>query len=285
MIKELKKLIIGKEDDYTIFRNNDAELVKKIKSVTIPEDTFKCWEGTSKIESETSDGQYLCKNKKGKSFIISKSEYKSYRKREKLNLINKLYPVSDYFNEHFGYYFGNKIVIVGGSSKGDYDDLGKINESTIDFKPYFDEDGSVSVRACFKSRWVGFHFCHFNEDGNYVNRDYNLNLEYHLKQEQVITKDEIIERVSATIPDVRYMYSEQKNTWFTDSFAYILDIDINEKDKDFRFSLQRVPMKENGKFGKQYTKQFAMPKRGLVDSSKSEIMERIIPVINKLKLP
>jgi hypothetical protein len=43
-------------------------------------------------------------------------------------------------------------------------------------------------------------------------------------------------------------------------------------------------MKENGKFGKQYTKQFAMPKTGLVDSSKNDIMERIIPVINKLRL-
>lgn len=36
--------------------------------------------------------------------------------------------------------------------------------------------------------------------------------------------------------------------------------------------------------GKQYVKQFSMPKRGLLMSSKNEIIERILPVINKLRL-
>ena len=286
-VEDKESIIIGKREggEYTVFRNTNQELVEKIKAVTIPEDTFENWDGVAcTIESKTSDGQFLCKDPNGKSFLISKGEYNRCKKDEKLNKINRLYPVSKYFNDQFGYYFGEEIIIVGGHASPNYDALGKINVSKSDFIPYFSEDGSISVGVCFKPQMVGFHFCYFDEDGNYVNRDYNLDLKYHLKQRPAITKNEIIERVSAAIPDIGYMYSEKKGMWFTDSFAYTLSTDCDKKSGYFRFNLDRVPLKQNGKFGKQYTKQFAMPKRGLVKSSKNEIMERIIPVINKLKL-
>jgi hypothetical protein len=282
-----ESIVLGKREggEYTAFRNTNQELVEKIKAVTIPEDTFENWDGVAcTIESKTPDGQLLCKDSKGKSLLVSESEYKTFRKHEKLNKINRLYPVSKYFNEQFGYYFGEKVIIVGGHASPNYDALGKINVSESKFKPYFSEDGSISVGVCLSPQMVGFHFCYFDEDGNYVNRDYNLDLKRHLKERPAITKNELIEKVSAAIPGMKYMYSEKKGIWFTDSFAYTLDINIDEKEKYFNFNLQRVPVKENGKFGKQYTKQFAMPKTGLVDSSKNDIMERIIPVINKLRL-
>jgi hypothetical protein len=289
MIETVENIVIGKgkgdESEYTIFRNNNKELVEKIKAVTIPEDVFEDWDGEKyKIESTTSDGQYLCKTLKGKTILVDKKSHNECRKNEKLNKINNLYPVSKYFNENFGYYFGDKIIIVGGNSKGGYNDLGKVNVATLDFYNNFSEDGSIYVSSCFKSRMVGFHFCHFNEEGNYVNRDYNLDLKRLLKYPAPITQQELIEKVSAAIPDLPYMYCEKKNIWFTDSFAYTLKITFDEKDEYFGFSIEKIPVKENGKFGKQYVNQFSMPKRGLLESSKNEIVERILPVINKLRL-
>lgn len=287
-IAEAENIVIGKgkgdEAGYTIYRNNNKELVEKIKAVTIPEDTFENWNGeVCKIESTTSDGQYLCKTLKGKTLLVDKKSYTKYRENEKLNKINNLYPVAKYFNENFGYYFGDKLVIVGGGSKGSYDGLGKVNESVSNLLNVVD-DSHIIVGACFKPKWVGFHFCHFNEEGNYVNRDYNLDLNYYLKLPAPITQNELIEKISAAIPDLPYMYCDKKNIWFTDTFAYIMKINFDEEAEDYSLNLEKIPVKKNGKFGKQYVKQFSMPKKGLLMSSKGEIIERILPVINKLRL-
>lgn len=289
MIETVENIVIGKgkgdEAGYTIYRNKNKELVEKIKAVTIPEDTFENWDGeVCKIESTTSDGQYLCKTLKGKTLLVDKKSYTKYRENEKLNKINNLYPVSKYFNENFGYYFGNKLVIVGGGSKGSYDDLGKVNVAVSDFGMDVFEDGSIYTGVCFKPQWVEVHFCHFNEEGNYVNRDYNLDLKRYLKSPAAITKYELIEKISAAIPDSLYMYCEKKSIWFSDSFAYVFKTNFDEKDEFFSFRLDKVPVKENGKFGKQFVKQFSMPKKGLRESSKGEIIERLLPVINKLRL-
>lgn len=292
---------------YTIFKNHDEELVAKIKAVTISEDTFEYdnmffagIEVTCRVEKEM-DGQLLCIGPKNKRFFLDHDEYKEIRKTELLNKINNLYPVHKYWNQNFGEKFGDKIIKISGSDKEmRYDDLEKVSQIESELSIDMDRK-NMSVWLSLNTEWASVMFCHFDTEGNYVNRDYNLDIVAESKRKQA-SRNEIIKTIKHNIPNEEFQYAN--NIWFTEEYAIQLrystpdessenkneSLDIEEEEREgvqnIGFSLVTHARNKNGTYGSKYAK-IKKPKETATQTpaqAKEYIMEKIIPVINALKL-
>ncbi len=289
----------GSEDSdiegYTIFKNHDEELVKKIKSVKLSEDSFE-YEGfmngifgTCKIEKEI-DGQLQCIGPKNKRFFLDPEEYKEIRERELLNKINRLYPVSDYFNDNFGNVIGEtKIKVITLDKEANYNALDKVMaiESELEISDYNENIFSVSFS---EGRGGSIMFCHFDINGNYVNRDYNVDI-VEMSKTKPTTKKQILNKAQKYINNPTYTYFD--NTWYCEDYAMRINIiDESEQEREENsfvdgsvgFSIQKYPYNSNSKkYGKSYDK-VKKPKEGIIHTKK-DILEQIQPIINKMNLP
>lgn len=297
-------------EGYTIFKNHDEELVAKIKAVTIPEDTFEydgfnypeC-HGTCKIEQEL-DGQLMCIGPNGKRFFLDPEEYKIMREEELLKKINELYPVYKYFNENFGNIIGDtKITLFDKSKqKGDYfnrydDQIAIISQ--LEIEDYDEDLFSISYQEKAGGRIM---FCFFDENGNYVNRDYNIDI-VEMSKEKPKTHKDIINIVSKKLKNT---YQFCNNTWYTENYALKIRVvgqdededdynDYNDNDKnndndesfvDEKIGFTMVRYKFNPsskKYGKARDK-IKIPKNP-VTHTKEQVMEYVLPIINKMNLP
>lgn len=286
-------------EGYTIFKNHDEELVAKIKAVTIPEDTFEydgfhypeC-HGTCKIEQEL-DGQLMCIGPNKKRFFLDPKEYKEMREEELLKKINTLYPVYKYFNKNFGEVIGEtKITLFDTSkNKGDYfnkyDDQIAI-QSELEISDYDPNHFSISYAEKNGGRIM---FCFFDENGNYVNRDYNVDIVGMSKEKPKNYKD-IIKIVNKTLEYDTYQFYD--NTWYTDNYAF--RVEEIEQDEEFDngeesfvsekigFTITRYNYNPNTqKYGKSNDK-IKKPKNPIIHT-KEHVMEYILPIINKMNLP
>lgn len=228
---------------YTILKNHNEELVAKIKELAkTPFDGYvKCFQGRGKIESEMGD-QFICMGDNGKRFFATREDVENSKKENILNLINKTYPVGTYFNENFGSIFGYYIISVHSNPF----------EHTWNKDKDYSYDGLMS--ACYQEKNLWFHeycgeieigehsngyrtmFCHFNEEGNYVNRDYNFNIVSNSK-EKTPTLDDALAQFSALIPEGSYVRKD--NVWYGEAAAFSLhpivdghDSDDDEDDED-----------------------------------------------------
>ena len=112
----------------------------------------------------------------------------------------------------------------------------------------------VVLYDCFKFEYTdcyGSVSCFFDENGNYVNRDLNFDIANHevvepkeYKQRQV---DDFMQQVSDSVSEELY-HVEGSNIWFSRSFAYILDTEIEEHDiyKNFRLYVDAKPKQGSG---------------------------------------
>jgi hypothetical protein len=294
-------------EGYTIFKNHDEELVAKIKAVTISENTFEYYgfnypecHGTCKIEQEL-DGQLMCIGPNKKRFFLDPEEYKEMRKEELLKKINTLYPVYKHFNENFGEVIGaTKITLFDKSkNKSDlfnrYDDQISI-ESELKINDY-DED----IFSIYYSNEFGgsIMFCFFDENGNYVNRDYNVDI-VGMSKEKPKTHADIIKMINKKLTCNTYQFYD--NTWYTDNYAFRIeqieedDDDYNDNDdnsdneaesfvyKKIGFTMTRYKYNPNTKkYGKTYDK-VKKPKNPIIHT-KEQVMEYILPIINQMNLP
>ncbi len=271
-------------DTYTVFKNHNEELVAKIKELAkTPFDgtVDGGWEEKGKIDSELGE-QYLCKTNAGRYFLIDKSELEEQKKRFILNLINKTYPVGKYFNENFGYIFGTSHIVVNSpesneesdNDESDYDSLGEVNFSETELDIY-DLDGNITLQSAGK--WGSFMFMHFDEEGNYVNRDYNLNLVV-MSQEKPKTLDQAIRAFTKVIPAGNCMRKD--NIWYMETCALEVSVFTND-DEQFTISLRNHPIKANGTYASRGTKPFKIPKDAVESKGRPEIMEIITPALQK----
>jgi len=289
-----KDIIVGsdeyerKSNTYTILKNHNEDLVAKIKELAkTPFDGSVNigFRGKGKIESEMGD-QYICMGDNGERFFINKEELANIKKRQILNLINKTYPVGKYFNENFGYLFGLSLITVHSHPFEHEWNKGK----------EYQYDGLMA--SCYQEKSLWFHeycgeievgehsggyrtmFCHFDEEGNYVNRDYNFNIVSNSKQETP-TLSEALDHFSKLIPEGGYMRKDDR--WYGESAAFCLDFKKEEEDKDdsndnkalgFRFSKYEFKGKNTYVSLRYRSSKIKMPKTA-VESSKEEIMNRI----------
>lgn len=223
-------------DTYTIFKNHNKDLVAKIKELAqAPFDgtVVGDWGHKGKIEQEMGD-QYMCMGDDGKRFFIDKDELESMKKTWTLNRINKAFPVEKYFNENFGYVFGSSLITVHSSDIDEneneendddfsYDDLmsASYQETDLFINAY---NGSISITN--GGRGYSPMFLHFNEEGNYVNRDYNLNLVL-MAQEKTPTLEQAVKSFKKEIPAGKYVRKD--NIWYGDKCA--LEVTAEEQEE------------------------------------------------------
>ena len=281
---------------YTIFKNHDEELVAKIKAVTIPEDTFEydgfdypeC-HGTCKIEQEL-DGQLMCVGPNKKRFFIDPKEYKEMREEELLKKINTLYPVYKYFNENFGEVIGDTKIMLFDKSKNKVDLFNRYDEQiAIMSELEIDDEDPLSISYQEKSGGR-IMFCFFDESGNYVNRDYNIDI-VEMSKEKPKTHEDIINIVSKRLKCNTYQFCN--NTWFTENYALKIKT-INQNyndneaeslvDKKIGFTMYKYKFNPSTKkYGKSIDK-IKSPKNP-VTHTKEHVMEYILPIINQMNLP
>lgn len=264
---------------YTVFKNHDEDLVKKIKAVKLDDDTFfthRYGKGCS-IDKELGDNQYLCKSPDGLEFFtIKKEEYIEYRETDLLNKINTLYPVRKYWNDNFGILKnGYERLEVYGHEQNDekaYDALGKVGCRTHRVEVSAWRGSSLS--ADMSGKWGSIMFCWFNTDGNYINRDHNIDVLKYLKTEPLYGKD-LLKEVVDSIPNVPYIYS--KDRWFAEDF--VLTLRSYPEDDSIGYNIDRSEIRASGKYGNRGEKAITLPKRNVEQHTKGDILERIMPTV------
>jgi len=220
---------------YSVFENTDKELVAKIKAVRVIEDKNiieDMFQGKCEVINRISDTEVLVKNRHGKHVIVEPAS----SKEKLLTEINKQFYVGDYFTQNFGTVTDGHDILLG------IKDAMPKNPHRVEG---YDE---VSVAARYHERieistYHGFKFeyfkgygsisCFFDENGNYVNRDYNLDLQHFKPCDPTEFKrakiDEFIKRVSDSLPD-KLLFDEVKRIWFSELWAYRMYNDSEEFD-------------------------------------------------------
>jgi len=272
----------NRADTYTIFKNHNKDLVAKIKELAkTPFDgsVEGDWGVNGKIESEMGD-QYICMGEDGKRFFIDKSDLESMKKTWILNLINKTYPVGKYFNENFGYIFGSSIIKVESPEISDddefsFDGLGSSSYKEIELDIY-PHNGQISFQT--DGDWGSNLFMHFNEEGNYVNRDYNLNL-VEMCKEKTPTLENALKEIKKLVPAGGYMRKD--NIWYGETCAIIISTNTDEHNV-FSFSIENHPIRKNNTYGRTGVKAIKKPKDTIESAGFSELLEIIKPALDKI---
>lgn len=270
------EIILGESKNnsgYTIYKNLDSKMVEEILKVELQTDTFNTgWHKNSKVVQNLNEKQILCIDDEKEYFIISNEDVNRYLKEDKLNYINKNFNLIDAINKTFG-----ELYDYGGYVKYDffkndsikYDDLGTIvsREIGVELKTY---NGIEIIEKT--ERWSRGMFCFLNEDGNIENRDYNLDLTKLLSYKQK-TKEDLIKEIINNIPDISY--KNYGNKWFSNNFAYVLNITGNT------FKLSKLDKSSGVNYGDSRSGKAKMPKT-TIEVTKEHILQQILPLVNNL---
>lgn len=325
MDKELKTkhpLVIGKcakdseeGDGYTIFKNTDEELVKKIKSVTIPKDTWiedggfmsNGAEGVCRVDKKLNDEQFLCIDEHGTYFIKEADSFSETNRRDLLQKINEEFSSAKILNDSLGplYTYDGygtvKFLMYDEYLKNAWSDY-KENEDRIHemHRPY-DSMGRVYAveTGIYLDTYSGIHvsygeidthgmFCHINEDGNVVNRDYNCDIEELYLGKSQKTRQDLVEEILKKIPDVNYKFAG--NRWYSKKVAFILEVPEEETKREevggadrgiLAFSLHELSH-TSGDTYKSHGLKATAPKK-TIDVKRDHILAQILPIINSLE--
>jgi hypothetical protein len=287
--KKNHPLILGPCEDnegYTVFKNTDEKMVEAIKNLKPEVDIFSTHNhSNSKIVQVLNDTQNLCIDEKDEYFIITNDELKNSNRKNFLSKINKEFNVVDAINKTFGTLYtrdGLSKLVFGcrdnGAFGNGYDDLGRIYADVVGFEMSTYRGLTLSL----KSRGYGM-FCYLDENGNIVNRDYNLDLASYLEPVTPLTKTQIIENIINSIPDVPYKKYGDK--WFTDTFAYILETEGKERFSGGKivFHLEKLDGNPHSGYKPFRGARIKTPKKA-VEATKTDLLNVILPLINKVKL-
>ena len=305
----MKDYIIGKTDKnnpagkgYTIYRNSNEELVKAIKAVKpTPTDFKHGFHENVNIVKKLDDTQYLCLDGSGDYLVIKESELADSKGDNLLDDINNQFDVSEHILDSIG-----PLYTEDGYRRVEFSSYKKVLEKNKDhenidnllwiFKGWDSMDrvtsnhvgvqlnvgNDISLMNTINSDYSGSSmFCHFDKDGNIVNRDYNEDLTRYMGNEPK-TKRDLIEEVIAAIPDVKYQNYGKK--WFANDFMFTLE-DIDEAANDFVrattvFHLSHLQSKGDGKYGDRWSGVKKMPK-SVVEVDKNHLLRVILPLVNE----
>lgn len=286
------------EHEYSIYKNHDAELVEKIKSIP-KTDTFFLWDksGKFKVDKVLNNTQSMCINVQeggedegGIQYeIIDSKDIPEMLRESHLAKINKTYPVYEHFINNFG-----EVQTM----------RGKIIEVSKDLMVQFDRESEyqdVSVRShewsistydgyTYKESKEGYSngFIFFNKEGDYVVRDYNQNLLECIEHKiPIVTKDETIEKFLSEFDKYEsFEHLEGSNKWFTEDWC----LHLHEQDKERRawgLELQVEKVERRNKHtniyfnpGDSYRK-IKKPKSGLITVGPEHIKDHLRKLISK----
>lgn len=246
---------------YSVFENTNKELVEKIKAIKSKSsinvgDVVNHWRsGECKVVSFVNEREALVYSEKHKWHEVHQIDNAQEQlKDEHLQLINDTFKVEDYFTENFGIISSRGEIILGIKNvapnhhrKESYDEVSVAALKKLRMNTSFYEGFKFECVDCY-----GSVNCFFDENGNYVNRDYNFDIEKYevvepmeYKQKQV---DEFIKKVSESITLDNLYHLEGTDTWFSDRFAYILCIKEENREiyKNFKLYVNAKPKQGEG---------------------------------------
>jgi len=213
---------------HSVWENTDADLVGKIKDFKLVlnyENDMMEFYGECEVIKELSDTELLIIDKDKKHHVFNKPP----AKEKFLNALNEKFFVGDHFGKNFGNLklagelSGSKVEVVLGISAS----TPRKGRRHRDILIADMETVRTSFHRCMEfnySKHGSYVFCHFNKDGNYVIRDYNLDLrryEEGVDVEACVQAgiDRFIEEASRRIDEELY-HIEGSDTWFSETFAY-----------------------------------------------------------------
>ena len=296
MSKEIIKLgNFEFEKEHSIYKNHNTELVDKIKKME-PTDYFFLWNklGRFKVDKVLNNTQTMCVNvdrggedEGGVQYeIINTSDIPELLRESNLAKINKTYPVQDYWLDNFG-----KIRTMHGEIVEVTGDL-QFGSANRDFQY---KDVSVRVHTWGTDTYNGFNyeeskegyscgFIFFNEDGNYVVRDYNQDLlevgKYGIK---MLTRDETVEKFLSEFDNFdTFEHVEGSSKWFTDEACYHI-LEQENYDWGLKLKVEMVIRRSpTGNIffnqGESYRK-IKKPKKGLIEVGPESIKSHLREII------
>lgn len=296
-------------EGYTIFKNINEDIVEQIKAMNVPSDTWveDNWttgaKGKCKIDKKLNDKQFLCVDEHGHYFVKDSESFKDTNRKELLEKINDKFNVADVLNETLaplytrdGYgtitfekydtYYKNKWDDYDEekmkSIMGKYDSHGRIS-SSIKGAHLFTWNGLILIEG---DNGGSSMFCHLNEDGNIVNRDYNFDIKDYLDNEPK-TREDLVNEIISHIPDVPY--ENYENKWFSSKYAFILNkIESGETHEDngvegkVIFNISKLEHKGDGKYGDSRSGKTNKPKT-TTKVNRDHLLAHILPLVNSME--
>jgi len=161
---------------YLICENSDKELVEKIKLFN----TNKLLRHNNEyvVESEINENEYLCKYIKDDAhFIINKTILEEDKKESHLYYLNEEFKISDYYLKNFNviksgnYIFHNIVPIEMFGRKINFYKSG-VNPTLLN-ENYYIQHYKNNIKFTHILSHNSFYI-YFNEEGDYVIRNYNI---------------------------------------------------------------------------------------------------------------
>jgi len=275
-VSKYEALVLERTNEgYTIFKNLDTDMVASIKNMTFNTEIFNySRHKNSKVVQTLNDEQLLCLGDDGKYFVMDKESHLEAIEKDKLNQINVQFSVSQAIKKTLGplyNYYGQEIIISENKTVSHNDIFSTMySEGGIKIDYY---DGIEVSQS--NGGWGSNMFCYLNRDGNIVNRDYNIDLLKHVGKKGK-TKDDFVTEIINKIPDVPYKY--YGNKWFSNS---IIIEDVTSA-YDARDRGATLILKLHLATRPYDIKKYKLPKK-LVDSSRDDIIARILPYLDKIE--
>lgn len=297
-------------EGYTIFKNTNEEMVKKIKAVTVPQDT---WiekdgfmtggaKGVSRVEKKLNDTQFLCVDEHGHYFIKKADTFEESSNTDLLQKINEEFDAAEILTESLGELYtdnGYGVVKFMGFKeylKEKWDDYADNKKKIEDMhRPYGSMGRIYSTEiGAYLDTYGGIilsegeiggssMFCHINKDGNVVNRDYNYDIKWPLQSKKK-TREDLIQEILDEIPEGKYEH--YGNKWFGDKFCFVMQ-QVEEGEENDRkgvilFNLTKIDHQGNGRYKNWRSGSVKKPKSAK-PSSRDHLLAEILPFVNKLE--
>lgn len=276
--------IIGKskrQSGYTVYRNNDAEMVEKIKSIKLPDKKFTGYiighfYKNAEFHSKLNETQNLYIDETGTYFIASDKDISSNNERDLLEEINKQFSVADALN----YTFNNLLnrdgfkYVFHKRENCKFDELGGVYCETNGYT-IFGTSGYIAIDE--NDRGSGM-FAYLNEDGNIENRDYNLDITKMLENKVSTNKQQFFDDLVSRIPVGKYLNYGNKYFNISTDTAYVLDFE--PYGYVFRINICE---NNNGRYKNSRIKSFVKPKK-LVEVTEKEMIYKILSFLNMLNI-
>tara|TARA_R110000796_G_scaffold27712_4_gene76210 strand:+ start:5384 stop:6271 length:888 start_codon:yes stop_codon:yes gene_type:complete len=281
-----KIIRLTQENGYSTYKNNNSELVKLIKEV--PNDgTFVLnQKGLFKIDKTIDETQLLCTNEDGIFKVIKTDEVEELQSEGHLLKINKKYPVPNYFIDHFGEIEIGNAKILEVTDEFDKHQTGIY--SGVHYRAHtweFFKYGGVNATYKYDESNLGYKnaFIWFNEDGNYVVRDYNLKLTD--TEFPVITREQNLANFLNSFDKYKVLeHVDGSKIWFTDTNK-ALNVWSNVDDEAYSLNIEveEFPHSSGNRYflpGESYRK-ITKPKIGLVEVGSDSIKRYLNNIIEK----
>jgi len=319
--KTKNSLILGKcskdseeGEGYTIFKNLDEDMVAQIKEMDQPSDTWiekqsmfnGMAKGVSKIDKKLNDKQFLCVDEHGHYFIKNADSFGDTNRSALLQKINDKFNVADVLNQSIGpLYTRDGFGVIKFMKYDEY-----LKETWTDFEENRERIDSLhnnyDAHGRIYSKEYGAHietygglfisegeiggsamFCHLNEDGNIVNRDYNYDIKQDLNNKPR-GRQELIDEILLHIPDVKYQ--NHGNKWFSEKFCFIIEaieegeiLETNSgSDAKAVLKLSKLEHNSGTKYGNNRDGKANMPKSA-VPATRAQLLAQILPAINSME--